>query len=120
VLRIETITVDCRDPAALGRWWAELLGWEFRIDQDGDAVVEPAGGRGDHPDLLFQKVPDEKRQKVRTHLDLRPDDQEAEVARAEAMGATRVDIGQGDTTWVVLADPEGNEFCILRARPQGS
>ena len=54
--------------------------------------------------------------KNRLHLDLRPDDQAAEVARLEALGATRVDVGQGDdVTWVVLADPEGNEFCVLRA-----
>ena len=65
------------------------------------------------PDLLFLKVPEPKREKVRLHIDLRPEDQAAEVARAEAMGATRVDIGQGEPTWVVLADPEGNEFCIL-------
>ena len=61
-------------------------------------------------------MPEPKTEKVRLHIDLRPDDQAAEVARAEAMGATRVDIGQGDdVTWVVLADPDGNEFCILRA-----
>ena len=54
--------------------------------------------------------------KNRLHLDLRPEDQAAEVARLEALGATRVDVGQGDdVTWVVLADPEGNEFCVLRA-----
>jgi hypothetical protein len=64
-------------------------------------------------------VPEGKEVKNRLHLDLRPDDQAAEVARAEAMGATRVDIGQGEVTWVVLADPEGNEFCILRAKPAG-
>jgi len=61
-------------------------------------------------------VPEPKEAKVRLHLDLRPDDQAAEVERARAMGATPVDIGQGDeVTWVVLADPDGNEFCILRA-----
>jgi hypothetical protein len=70
--------------------------------------------------MLFQKVPEGKTVKNRLHWDLRPDDQAAEVERALAMGATRVDIGQaGDdrVTWVVLADPEGNEFCILRAHP---
>jgi predicted enzyme related to lactoylglutathione lyase len=118
-LRIETVAFDAHDPEAQGRWWAELLGWSFRIDEDGDAIVEP-----DDPSagttLAFFDVPDAKAVKNRVHLDLRPDDQDAEVARAEAMGATRVDVGQHadpDTTWVVLADPEGNEFCILRARP---
>ena len=68
------------------------------------------------PDLLFLKVPEGKQVKNRLHLDLRPEDQAAEVARAEALGATRTSVGQGDdVTWVVLADPEGNEFCILRA-----
>lgn len=54
--------------------------------------------------------------KNRLHFDLRPDDQAAEVARVEALGARKVDIGQGNQTWIVMADPEGNEFCILRAR----
>ena len=82
-------------------------------------MLEPPAGSpledGVSPDILFLKVPEEKQEKVRLHIDLRPDDQDAEVARAEAMGATRVDIGQGEETWVVLADPQGNEFCILRA-----
>lgn len=71
---------------------------------------------GVSPDILSLKVPESKRIKNRLHLDLRPDDQDAEVARAEELGARRVDVGQDDTvTWVVMADPEGNEFCILRA-----
>ncbi|MGZ6798077.1 MAG: VOC family protein, partial [Nocardioidaceae bacterium] len=61
------------------------------------------------------KVPEQKAVKNRLHIDLRPQNQAAEVARLEALGATRVDIGQGETTWVVLADPDGNEFCVLRA-----
>ena len=82
------------------------------------AVEPPAGSPEDGvaPDLLFLAVPEGKSVKNRLHLDLRPEDQAAEVARIEALGATRVDIGQGpDVTWVVLADPEGNEFCVLRA-----
>ena len=85
-------------------------------------MLEPPEGSkedGVSPDLLFLKVPEPKRDKVRLHIDLRPEDQAAEVARAEAMGATRVDIGQGEPTWVVLADPEGNEFCILRRAHPG-
>ncbi len=66
-------------------------------------------------------VPDAKAVKNRLHIDLRPDDQAAEVERALSLGARHVDIGQGEQTWVVLADPEGNEFCILRAlRPDES
>lgn len=110
-LRVETVTIDAHDPEGLARWWAELLGSTAEPD-DGDWVVEAGGVT-----LLFGSDPEQKMVKNRIHLDLRPDDRDAEVARAEALGATRVDIGQGEQTWVVLADPEGNEFCILRSRP---
>jgi hypothetical protein len=63
--------------------------------------------------LDFVRFDDDKKGKSRLHLDFRPDDQDAEVARLLAHGARRVDIGQGDQSWVVLADPEGNEFCVL-------
>jgi hypothetical protein len=119
-LRLQALSFDANDPVALGHWWAELLGWRVtHIDDDQDEVVlePPAGSAEDGvtTDLLFLRVPEGKAVKNRLHLDLRPDDHTAEVARAEALGATRVDVGQGDDkTWVVLADPEGNEFCILR------
>jgi hypothetical protein len=116
-LRWQAICVDCEDPGSLARW-AELLGWRVTHEDDDEVIVEPLAGSpedGVSPDLLFGKVPQPKQEKVRLHIDLRPEDQAAEVARAEAMGATRIDIGQGDPTWVVMADPEGNEFCILRA-----
>jgi hypothetical protein len=96
-----------------------VLGWRLNLDDEGEAWLEPPEGSpedGVSPDLLFAKVSEAKTIKNRLHLDLRPDDQEAELARVEALGATRVDIGQGDDkSWVVLADPENNEFCILRA-----
>ena len=117
-LRWQSIVVDCSDPSSLGHWWAELLGWRVTYDEDDEVVIEPPAGSaadGVSPDILFGKVPEGKQTKNRLHFDLRPEDRDAEVARAEAMGARRVDIGQGDETWVVLADPEGNEFCILRA-----
>ena len=85
---------------------------------DDEVVLEPPEGSpedGVSPDLLFLKVPESKTVKNRLHIDLRPVDQDVEVARLEGLGATRVDIGQGDQTWVVLADPDGNEFCVLRA-----
>lgn len=82
-------------------------------------VLEPPEGSdedGVAPDLLFLRVPESKTVKNRLHIDLRPDDQAAEVLRLEQLGAKRVDIGQGpDVSWVVMADPEGNEFCVLRA-----
>ncbi len=81
-------------------------------------VLEPPAGSaedGVSPDILFLRVPESKEIKNRLHIDLRPDDHAAELERALGLGARRVDIGQGDSTWAVLADPEGNEFCILRA-----
>lgn len=69
-------------------------------------------------DLLFVEVPEPKRSKNRLHIDLRPEHQAEEVARLEGLGAVRVDIGQGDDrTWVVMADPEGNEFCVQDVHP---
>jgi hypothetical protein len=82
-------------------------------------VLEPPAGSpedGVSPDLLFLKVPDRKEVKNRLHLDLRPEDRDAEVARLEGLGARRVSVGQGpEVAWVVMADPDGNEFCVLRA-----
>ena len=82
-------------------------------------VLEPPAGSAEDgvaADLLFLRVPESKTLKNRLHIDLRPDDQQAEVERLEALGAERVSVGQGDeATWVVLADPEGNEFCVLKA-----
>jgi hypothetical protein len=115
---MQAITIDAADPAALSRWWASVLGWRVTYEDDDQSVVEPPAGSpedGVVADLLFVKVDDAKAGKNRVHLDLRPDDRDAEVARVEALGARRVDIGQGERSWVVLADPEGNEFCILRA-----
>ena len=78
-------------------------------------MVSPKTGTG--TPLLFCKVPEGKTVKNRLHLDLRPEDQAAEVERLIGLGARKVDIGQGSQTWVVLADPEGNEFCVLRTLP---
>jgi hypothetical protein len=113
-LRWEEVVVDCRDQAALGRWWAEVLEWEI-VDADDDETElrNPEGGAT----LLFANVTEPKTIKNRVHLDFVPDDQAAEVDRLLALGATRADVGQtGEEPWVVLADPEGNEFCVLSAR----
>jgi len=110
-----TLVVDAVDPGRLGRWWAEVL--DYRIKHESPDEVAIVYSEDDHPWLLFVKVDDAKRGKNRLHLDLSPDDRNAEVERLVNMGARHVDIGQGDdVTWVVLADPEGNEFCVLRAR----
>jgi hypothetical protein len=81
---------------------------------------EVALARDEHsfPGLVFGLVPEAKGVKNRLHIDLNPDDQVAEVDRLLALGATRADIGQGDVPWVVLADPEGNEFCVLTPHPE--
>lgn len=124
-LELDCIAIDAHDPTRLGRFWAAVLDYEVEYDSRQDpessdsdeheVVLSPRTGGGTKVGLF--KVPDEKKVKNRLHLDLRPDDQEAEVARVEKLGAKRVDIGQGEQTWVVLADPEDNEFCILRSRP---
>lgn len=116
-LRIQCVTIDAHDPRALAAFWAETLSWRVTHDSAEEVVIEPAEGDGDPriPDLLFIHVADDKAAKNRLHFDLRPEDQAAEVARLEGMGARRVDIGQGEVSWVVMADPEGNEFCVLRA-----
>jgi hypothetical protein len=115
-LRIATVTIDCADPAPIGRWWADALGWRVTYESDDEWVIEPPEGDEYAAPLLFIRVPDAKTVKNRIHLDLRPGEQAAEVARLEACGAKRIDIGQGsDVTWVVMSDPFGNEFCVLRA-----
>ena len=122
-LSLQCLTVDAHNPKAQAEFWAEVLGWS--IGEDGDEIgywIERElndPNKIGFPDILFLKVPDEKIIKNRLHLDLRPDNQEAEVARLEKLGAKRIEIGQSidaDTTWVVMADLEGNEFCVLSAR----
>ncbi len=116
-LRIETVTIDAADPVALAAFWCAALDWEQRVDEDGDIWIEPGD---DDPEfdrvkpLLIVRANELKSGKNRLHLDLIPDDQEREVERLESLGANRPDIGQtGNESWVVLADPEGNEFCVL-------
>lgn len=115
-LRIQCLCVDTTDPARLAAFWQESLGWRRTHADDDEVVLEPPAGSaqdGVVPDLLFLCVPEEKAGNNRLHLDLRPLDQTAEVARLEGLGARRVDVGQGEQTWVVLADPDGNELCVL-------
>lgn len=117
-LRIQSLCTDSPDPSAIATFWEQALGWRRAYEEPDEVVLEPAGSAQDGvlPELLFGKVAEGKAVKNRLHLDLRPDDQAAEVARLEGLGAERVSIGQGDeVTWVVLADPDGNEFCVLRA-----
>ncbi len=113
-------TVDCHNAYELSEWWKALLGY---VDVEGDPnlpgheecmILSPDGRQR----VLFIEVPDGKTVKNRLHFDLVPTDRtrDEEVERLLALGARHVDIGQGERSWVVLADPEGNEFCVLRAR----
>ena len=112
-----TVVIDAHDPAALARFWTGVLDWAIFYEADDEVVITKDGKT--FPGLVFVPVPESKTTKNRLHLDLVPDDQEAEVARLVGLGAQAVDIGQGDVAWTVLADPEGNEFCVLTARDGG-
>jgi predicted enzyme related to lactoylglutathione lyase len=122
--RLDSVVVDSADAQRQARWWAAALGW--RVVQDGpdESTVEPAEGEPG-VELVFAPVPESKTVKNRVHLDLRSESvehQEAQVERLLAAGATRADVGQPTqgpdaVPFVVLADPEGNEFCVLDPRP---
>ena len=119
-IRIQCVVIDCAEPHGLARFWAAALGWRVTFSSDAECALEPPEGSPEtdvSPDLVFVRVPDQKLGKNRLHLDLRPDDQDAHVERLLALGATRAEIGQtGEEPWVVLADSEGNEFCVLAPR----
>jgi catechol-2,3-dioxygenase len=111
-VRWSQVVVDALDPVRLGHWWGEVLGLRVLSEAPDEVVI---GGDTD-PQLCFVAVPDPKDGKNRLHLDLTPEDQDAEVERLIDMGARHVDVGQGGSApWVVLADPEGNEFCVCDA-----
>lgn len=111
------VVIAALDPEAQARWWAHALGWDWWLDFDDDGRVRcPEPGV---PQLLFERVRDEKAVQNRIHLDLASRsaaDQRALVDRLVTHGATPVDVGQGDVPWTVLADPEGNELCVLEPR----
>jgi hypothetical protein len=112
-LEWEQVVVDAIDPVALGRWWATALEWVVVNDDPGEFEIRPTPDR--MPGLLFVRVPEPKTLKNRLHLDFRPDDRDDAVARLLDLGATRADVGQGEQSWIVLSDPEGNEFCVLQS-----
>jgi len=129
-LKWYTVVVDCRNVRAQARWWAEAMGWQVVHDSAEEVVLVPGWLQEDTwqeipweqraPGLVFVPVPEGKTVKNRLHLDLAPhtsQDRDAEIARLVDLGATLVDVGQpGEATWTVLADPEGNEFCVLSSR----
>ena len=114
---LREVVIDCIDPSRVATFWGAALGWDVQQEEEVRWMSESGAP---FPDLLlvFVPVPESKPVKNRIHLDVSPvgGDRDEEVARLEALGATRVDVGQGEQPWVVLADPEGNEFCVLGRR----
>jgi hypothetical protein len=119
------LAIDCADPSLLARFWCSVLGYEVQDEEDGYvAIGSPLVPEGRNrpgpvpPTLAFARVPEGKTIKNRLHIDVNPTDrdQDEEVRRLLDLGARRVDLGQGEVSWVVLADPEGNEFCVLASR----
>lgn len=131
--RLTEISLDCRDPDLLAEFWTAVLDWEVLHHEPGLVEIGPAGCDDAElldavrsgpvaPTIFLAQVLEEKVAKNRVHFDVSPVDcsQEEEVERILALGATRADIGQtGEESWVVLADPEGNEFCVLRSLATG-
>jgi len=126
--RFRELIIDSHDTRALAAFWCEVLGYTI-TDSEGDEIeIAPTkptvagllAGPIPTP-IVFVPVPESKTIKNRLHIDITPIDrsQEEEVRRLETLGAKRIDIGQGDVHWVVMADPEGNEFCILRSVAPG-
>ena len=115
-----TLVVDCTDIRLVSDFWKQTLDWQVVYESDDEIVI--AKDESTYPAIIFGTVPEAKTIKNRLHIDLNPDDQEAEVERLLGLGATRVEVGQSaakePVKWVVLADPEGNEFCVLTAREQ--
>lgn len=119
------LAIDCADPNALARFWCSVLDYDVQDHDEGIVIIGPASwpeGKNHPgpmpPSLTFARVPEGKTSKNRLHIDLNPTDleQDREVRRLLELGASYADVGQGDNSWVVLADPEGNEFCVLASR----
>jgi predicted enzyme related to lactoylglutathione lyase len=110
------IVIDCGDPDSLADFWAEALGYAKAFAHEQYWVLLPPVR--EHPPVILQRVPEAKTAKARIHFDLRVPDIEAEAQRLEALGARRIDIGQGESPgWITMADPEGNEFCVCPGVP---
>ncbi len=121
VARIAQLALDVHDVALQAKFWAEALGMNADLGDGGDAKLYPPDDAPKSAQAIYlQSVDEPKRDKVRVHFDLRPwdGDVEREVDRLLKLGATRADVGQtGDEGFTVLADPEGNEFCVLHQDP---
>ena len=109
-------SITCDGSREVGYFWSEALGWPLVWDQDEETAIRAPDGTG--PFITWGPPVPSKTRKNRLHLDIAPehDEQRAEVDRLVSLGATRIDIGQGDVDWTVMADPDGNEFCVLSPR----
>ena len=112
------IVIDCNDPERIAAFWCAVLDWPLQRTDRGELWTSATGGYDARPFIVFEPVTETKSVKNRVHLDVSPRgaDEAEELERLLAFGATRVDVGQGDVPWIVLADPEGNEFCLLGRR----
>jgi predicted enzyme related to lactoylglutathione lyase len=107
------VVLDCADPARLGQFWSEALGYKTLVSWADGAVLVPETEV--RPPLILQRVPESKNGKNRMHIDIVTEDVESEVARIEVLGAKRLHEGLrefGGSRWITMADPEGNEFCV--------
>ncbi|MEA2435216.1 MAG: hypothetical protein QOG54_2673 [Actinomycetota bacterium] len=112
--RLDELVVDCTDPHLLAAFWSNALGYEVSDDDDELSAIEDPTGAG--PSICFQRVPEPRAGKNRVHFDLAVAEHEldAAIAGLVKLGASKLEIGQGhDNSWVVMADPEGNEFCVV-------
>lgn len=118
--RITELVLDCRDPSLLAAFWAGVLGYRETERDDDNVLIAPPEGTPSPIELLFSRSTDPRPAKLPLHLDVNATDrtQEEELARLLELGARHLDIGQGEPSWYVLADPEGNEFCLLRRTVQ--
>ena len=121
--RFSELILDSHEPRKLADFWSEVLGYKTLEEDDSVVEIGPEEPTAEGirqgpipPTLVFVTVPEDKAMKNRIHIDVSPIDctREQEVERLLALGAKHVDVGQGEQSWVVLADPEGNEFCVLR------
>ena len=116
-LALHHIVIDAHDLPGPDRFWAQVLGWRVLSEREREVVIGPSEDA--LVGICFMPSPDPKVVKNRLHLDLTTgaDDREAEIERLRGLGATPVDVGQtGSESWIVLADPEGNEFCVVRPK----
>lgn len=119
---LRELVIDCEDPERVATFWARVLDWKLVRHPHGYYWISPTGEPTDPaPILVFAPVSEPKTVKNRLHIDVNPSgcEQAEELERLISLGARHVDVGQGEVPWVVLADPEGNEFCLLRRRVDG-